>query len=95
MVALGVGILVLARFVEGRFGWVVDGFSLGSLSGGDWSGEEKTPGHVQQGRFSGRHAFSNSPIFYVICYILSSHVCDQDIEDRGCPGGTPVEVSTT
>ena len=35
----------------GCFGWVVDGFSLGPLSGGDGGGEETTPGHVHQGRF--------------------------------------------
>ena len=58
----------------GCFGWVVDGISLGSLSGGDGDGEEKTPGHVQQGRFTGRHTFLNNPIFYVICYILNSKV---------------------
>ena len=75
--------IVLAHCAE-HVSWLL--LVLGSLSGGDWSGEEKTPGHVQKGRFSGRHTFSNSPIFYVICYILSAHVCDQDIEDRGCRG---------
>ena len=35
----------------GRFGWVVDVFFLGPLSGGDGDGEETTSGHVHQGRF--------------------------------------------
>jgi hypothetical protein len=32
----------------GRFGWVVDGFSLGSLSGRDGDGEETTSGHIHR-----------------------------------------------
>ena len=50
------------------YGW----FFFGALVGGDGGGEEKTPGHVHQGRFAGRRAFLNSPIMYVICYILIS-----------------------
>ena len=56
----------------GRFGGVVDGFSLGPVWGGDGGGEETTSGHVHQVVFAGRHTLSNNPIFYVICYILSS-----------------------
>ena len=56
---------VALDFVDG---WVVDGFSLGSLSGGDGDGQETTPGHVQQGRFRWTTHFVKQPHFllYVI-----------------------------
>ena len=56
----------------------MDGFSLGPLSaqgrqGPDGFGEEKTPGQVQQGRFSlDDTCFQTDPFFNVIYYVLNS-----------------------
>ena len=54
--------------MRGCFRWVVDGFSLGPLSGGDGDGEETTPGHVHQGRFRWTTHIVKQPHF--LCYML-------------------------
>ena len=55
--------------MEGRFGWVVDGFSLGPLSGGDGDGKETTPGHTQQGRCSLDDAHCQTAPFFML-YVI-------------------------
>ena len=73
----------------GRFGWVVDGFSLGPLSGGDGDGEETTTGHVHQGRFRWTTHVGKHPPF--VCYILYieelgfHYFMRQDHRERGPP----------
>ena len=88
----------------GRFGWVVDGFSLGPLSGGTGAGKSQGQGTYSRVVFAGRRALTNSPVFYVICYTLSSGgfaapgvktIANGVVEPR-CPGQyARVEVLTT
>ena len=54
--------------MRGRFGWVVDGFSLGPVSGTDGDGKRKLQVTYNRVVFDGLHVFSNSPIFS--CYII-------------------------
>ena len=72
----------------GRFGWVVDGFSLGPLSRGDGGGEETNV----RARTAGSAQF-----FYVICYMYIEQwgfrcFMLQDHRERSpdprCPGQT-------
>ena len=65
--------LVMGMFDRGAF-WVgCEWVFLGALVGGGlgW-GRGNTRARSVGSFFAGRHSFSNRPIFYVICYILSS-----------------------
>ena len=73
----------------GRCFWVGCGFFSWVVGGG----EEDSSGQVPQSRFHRRRAGSNSPIFYVIYYILSSGgfaaTCERPSRtapDPRCPG---------
>ena len=73
----------------GRRFWVGCGF----FSWGGGGGEEDSSGQVLQSRFRRRHVGSNSPIFYVIYYILISGGFDaacvrpsRTTPDPRCPG---------
>ena len=63
--------LVMGDLMEDILGWVVDGFSLGPLSGGGGGGEEETPGHVLLSRFRRTTRVSESSVF--ICNWITLH----------------------
>ena len=80
---------LVRRSLDEEAFWVVCGFF--PLGGG--GGEEDSPGQVLQSRFRRRRVGSNSPIFYVIYYILSSggftEACvrpSRTTPDPRCPG---------
>ena len=86
----------------GRFGRVVDGFSLVLLSGGGEGGEEETPGHVLLSRFHRTTRVSEQPFLCYLVYIeqwgFRFRICqtiENDLRSSMTWAAYTVQVGTT